>query len=148
MTVIDSEDIVTRVNPYVGPRPLRTGEDLPARELEVRDLTDLLIAERIALLHAPSGAGKTSLIQAGVIPLLERDGKLLSEKPFRSIGPLRVNSPARDGVTARNPYIHSLAVQLLPGYDEADLAQMSLADVVKEAMPWSATNTPVLILDQ
>ncbi len=148
MTAIDSEDIVTRQNPYVGPRPLRTGEDLPAREQEVRDVTDLLIAERIALLHAPSGAGKTSLIQAGVIPLLEREGRLLSERPFRSIGPLRVKTPARAGVKVPNRYIHSLAVELLPGRDEAELAEMSLAEVVEAAMPWSAANTPVLILDQ
>lgn len=148
MTTIDSEEMVIRANPYVGPRPLRHGEDLPARDHEVRDLTDLLIAERIALLHAPSGAGKTSLIQAGVIPLLEREGKFLSEKPFRCVGPLRVNSPARADVKPPNRYLHSLALELLPDRDEAELARMSLAQVVDEAMPWTRTNTPVLILDQ
>jgi hypothetical protein len=148
MTAIDSEDIVTRANPYVGPRPLRAGEDLPAREQEVRELTDLLIAERITLLHAPSGAGKTSLIQAGVIPLLEREGKFFGEKPFRCVGPLRVKTPARPDLEVHNRYVHSLALELLPGRDEAEIAQMSLSEVVEAAMPWSATNTPVLILDQ
>lgn len=44
-------------NPYVGPRAFRVGENLPARAREQRELTDLVIAERIVLLHAPSGAG-------------------------------------------------------------------------------------------
>jgi guanylate kinase len=29
-----------------------------------------LIAERIELLHSPSGAGKSSLVQAGLLPRL------------------------------------------------------------------------------
>jgi hypothetical protein len=59
-----------RQNPYVGPRAFETGETLYGRERELRQLESLLIAERLVLLHAPSGAGKTSLIQAGLIPNL------------------------------------------------------------------------------
>ena len=61
-------------NPYVGPRSFRRGDALYGRDREIADLLDLLIAERIVLLHSPSGAGKTSLIQAGLIPLLEEEG--------------------------------------------------------------------------
>ena len=59
-----------RPNPYVGPRAFQTGEKLYGRDREVRELLDLLIAERIVLLFSPSGAGKSSLIQAGLAPLL------------------------------------------------------------------------------
>src|SRR5262245_30805097 len=59
-------------NPFVGPRPFEAGERLYGRDHEVRKLLDLLLAERIVLLHSPSGAGKTSLIQAALIPALER----------------------------------------------------------------------------
>jgi len=59
-------------NPYVGPRSFATGERLYGRARESRDLTALLVAERIVLLHSPSGAGKTSLIQAALIPRLRR----------------------------------------------------------------------------
>jgi hypothetical protein len=51
-------------SPYVGPRPFETGEKLYGRGREVNDLPGLLIAERIVLLHSPSGAGKTSLVEA------------------------------------------------------------------------------------
>ncbi|MEF8722785.1 MAG: hypothetical protein V5B30_09380 [Candidatus Accumulibacter delftensis] len=54
-------------NPYVGPRAFRPDETLYGRDNESRALLDLLIAERIVLLYSPSGAGKTSLIQAKVI---------------------------------------------------------------------------------
>ncbi len=64
----------TRPNPYVGPRAFQTGEKIYGRDREVRELLDLLIAERIVLLHSPSGAGKSSLVQAGLIPALEGEG--------------------------------------------------------------------------
>ena len=60
-------------NPYVGPRSFQTGEALYGRDREIRDLLGLLIAERIVLLHSPSGAGKTSLVQAALIPRLEAE---------------------------------------------------------------------------
>ena len=60
-------------NPYVGPRSFETGDALYGRDREVGQLASLLIAERIVLLHSPSGAGKTSLIQAGLLPRLADD---------------------------------------------------------------------------
>ena len=63
-----------RPNPYVGPRPFQYGEPLFGRDREAMELLDLLIAERIVLLYSPSGAGKTSLMQAALIPELEKEG--------------------------------------------------------------------------
>ena len=63
----------TAGNPYVGPRSFGRHEALYGRERESADLVDLLVAERVVLLHSPSGAGKTSLINARLIPLLEDD---------------------------------------------------------------------------
>ncbi|HEX7180799.1 MAG TPA: hypothetical protein VF756_03085, partial [Thermoanaerobaculia bacterium] len=53
-------------NPYVGPRPFELGERLWGRDEETAGLYYLLSAERIVLLHSPSGAGKSSLVQAGL----------------------------------------------------------------------------------
>jgi WD40 repeat protein len=77
-------EINPRPNPYVGPRSFLTGEKFYGRDVEVRQLLDLIIAERIILLHSPSGAGKSSLVQAGLIPGLEQEG-------FLVLPPVRVN---------------------------------------------------------
>ena len=61
-------------NPYVGPRPSRPASPSTAATARSRELLDLLIAERIVLLYSPSGAGKTSLIHAGLIPRLRGGG--------------------------------------------------------------------------
>lgn len=60
-------------NPFVGPRPIQQGEPLHGRNTEVRELYHRLQARRIVVLHSPSGAGKSSLVSAGLIPLLHRD---------------------------------------------------------------------------
>lgn len=64
----------TRPNPYVGPRAFDTGEKLYGRDRETRELLDHLIAERVVVVYSPSGAGKTSLIRAGLIPGLREEG--------------------------------------------------------------------------
>jgi len=134
-------------NPYVGPRAFRRGEQLPAREQEIYELTDLLIAERVVLLHAPSGAGKTSLVQAGVVPMLERDS-MLPGKPFRPSKPLRVKTPPPSGRSVRNRYIYSVALDLLPDRDPLELESLTLPEVVEAATQPSAEHIPVLVFDQ
>lgn len=61
-------------NPYVGPRSFVAGETLYGRDREAAELRDLLIAERIVLLYSPSGAGKTSLLQAKLLPAMAAAG--------------------------------------------------------------------------
>ena len=60
-----------RSNPYVGPRSIRYGEPIYGRAREIHELRDAIVAERIVLLYSPSGAGKTSLLEAGLRPELE-----------------------------------------------------------------------------
>jgi MoxR-like ATPase len=69
-------------NPFVGPRPIQQGEPLYGRDAEVRELFNLLQARRIVVLHSPSGAGKSSLVQAGLIPRLV-EGRFDVWKPIR-----------------------------------------------------------------
>jgi len=57
-------------NLFVGPRPISAEEKIFGRNEEIRRLTHLFLAERIVLLHSPSGAGKSSLIAAGFLPEL------------------------------------------------------------------------------
>ncbi len=72
-------------NPFVGPKPLQASDRLFARDVELRNLSDLLVAERVVLLYSPSGAGKTSLIQAGLLR------RLRGQEEFRVLPVMRVN---------------------------------------------------------
>ncbi len=95
-------------NPYVGPRSFQTGEKMYGRDTEVRRLLDLLIAERIMVLHSPSGAGKSSLIQAGLIPRLETEG-------FHIFPTVRINLDLPSGCRDRadcNRYAFSALMSL------------------------------------
>ena len=72
-------------NPFVGPVPLDVGEKLHGRRRETEELSDLLVSKRIVLLLSPSGAGKTSLIRAGLVPRL-RDAYEMEALPVIRLG--------------------------------------------------------------
>lgn len=137
-----------RHNPWVGPREFGRGDKLPNRERQARALTDRIVADRVVLLHSPSGAGKTSLIEAAVV-------KLLADEGFVATPRLRVNQPPQEGADY-NPYIHSLVTYLLsePNGPEPP-TEMSLKEAVQR---WRAIQSgsgetdddllTVLIIDQ
>ena len=60
--------------PYAGPRPFRRAEAprFFGRQREARDVSSLWLGNRVTVLHGPVAVGKTSLLQAGVLPLLSR----------------------------------------------------------------------------
>jgi len=62
--------------PYVGPRPFERQDKkiFFGRDREINELLSLVFAHRTLLLYAQSGSGKTSLINAGLIPALEKEG--------------------------------------------------------------------------
>ena len=82
----------SKVNPYVGPRPFEPGENdrFFGRIRESRDLYALVLANNTTLLYAPSGAGKTSLLNASLIPTLSNRLDVLP--------PVRVFRALRQGV--------------------------------------------------
>jgi WD40 repeat protein len=137
--------------PYVGPRAFRRGEPFYGREREIEELAHLLIAERIILLYSPSGAGKTSLIHAGLIPRLER-------KKFLVLPSMRVTYEPPPGVTLpaeSNRYILSLLLSLdqqLPSEQQRpieDLATLSLLDYLEQIDHTNRKHPDlVLIFDQ
>ncbi|MCA1693976.1 MAG: ATP-binding protein, partial [Actinobacteria bacterium] len=72
MSTIDGDEAKggTMANPFPGPRPFAESEDwlFFGRDRELSDLVALLFAQRAVLLHGPSGGGKSSLVNAGLIP--------------------------------------------------------------------------------
>src|SRR5262245_65449729 len=89
-------------NPYPGPRPFRSGEKLYGRDREITQLFYLLSAERIVVLHSPSGAGKSSLLNAGLVPRLRQER-------FDVWPTIRLSQPAADG---RNRFVNSMTYSL------------------------------------
>ena len=93
-------------NPYVGPRPFTKDEKdrFFGRDQEASQLIPLVIAERLVLFYSQSGAGKSSLINARLIPGLEqRNFKVLTG---------RVSGQAAETVNADNIYIYNLLLGL------------------------------------
>ena len=94
-------------NPYVGPRPFEPSEAawFFGRDDEAEEVLTLLMAERIVLLFSPSGAGKTSLIQARLLRQLTAQG-------FDVLPTLRVGAdPAAAPRYSPNRYVESVAVR-------------------------------------
>jgi tetratricopeptide (TPR) repeat protein len=73
-------------NPYVGPRPFeeRHQRRFFGRDWETNELVSLVVAHPAVLLYAQSGAGKTSLINAKLVPLL-RDEEGLQVMPMAQV---------------------------------------------------------------
>ncbi|WP_297631271.1 nSTAND1 domain-containing NTPase [Caldilinea sp.] len=136
-------------NPYIGPRPF---EDNPrerrlffGRERESADLLSLAMAERLVLFYAPSGAGKSSLINARLLDGLRNEG-------FGVLGKARVggNLPGSVRVDAiNNIYIFNL-LRDLEGerVDLERLASWRLPDYLKTRFPPTEAPDRVLIIDQ
>jgi len=119
-------------NPYVGPKPFEN-QRLFGRDREIAEIGYLLTSERIVLLYAASGAGKSSLVQAGLIPKLK--------DRFDIWGPTRVNQEPPKGVG--NRYIWSTVAGLARRSDIAK--DIKLGNYVKERR---GKANPLIIFDQ
>ena len=134
-------------NPFVGPRPIEKGQPIFGRDLEIAQLYDLLYAERIVLLYSPSGAGKSSLVQAGLIPRLAQQ--------FDVWKPVRVNLQPQSDMGGVNRYVRSCNLGFEAGVpkrlqrEESYLSSLTLSDYVagRPQRP-SAPKNMVLIFDQ
>jgi WD40 repeat protein len=111
---MNTTTVISRPIPYVGPRPYRKGETIYGRERETSELLDLLIAERIILLYSPSGAGKSSLLNAAILPKMAEQG-------FQIFPIIRVNLEPPTGVELGpdfNRYVYSCVQSLEEGLPE------------------------------
>ncbi len=108
-------------NPYVGPRTFQPHEGhlFFGRELEAETLTALVASERLVLLYAQSGAGKSSLINTRLMAGLAAKG-------FEVLPVARVSGEAPT-FTVPNLYLYNLLVSLdRAGRNPQRLAGLSL----------------------
>ena len=132
-------------NPYIGPRSYETRDKelFFGREYETRELCSRIIAHSIVLCYSQSGAGKTSLINAGVIPRLEEEG-------FDILPVARVSGQIPeelDPKEIKNIYVFN---SLLNWSDKQTwtqaLSSNSLNDFLKDRKKLDDTNAPQLII--
>jgi WD40 repeat protein len=120
--------------PYVGPNPIRNKETFYGRDRETAELIIRLKANHTVLLYSPSGAGKTSLIHAGLIPGL-------AGQDYCILPTIRLNRQPEPGQlpneASQNRYLLSALISLDEGLAEHDQAELSelaaanLADYLK-----------------
>lgn len=126
---------------YGGSGIRQTSHKLDGRDRDLRDLLDLLVAERIVLCYAPASAGKCSFLHEGLLEALRREG--LSPLPV-----VRVGLPREVLLPAANRYLLSAKLSLegfgaetghAGQYTQAleKLAAMSLTQYLDQR-PWSA----------
>ncbi len=126
------EGALAQNNPYAGPRPFEIGETLFGREREVAALRYMLTSERIVLLYSPSGAGKSSLINAGLLPQLANR--------FDIWGPARLNLLPPDGNW--NRYVWSTIAAL---EKSETLPEMTLTEYAAQR---PREGNPLILFDQ
>ena len=119
------------MQPYVGPRSFQRKDNaiFYGRDKEARDLLSLIIANNVVLVYSPSGAGKTSLINAKLIPLLEKEGfEVLPIARVTSMTNLQIN-PEK----IHNIYIFNSLMKWFEGkYEVEKLVKMSMVDFLNE----------------
>jgi tetratricopeptide (TPR) repeat protein len=116
MTATDPTD-----RPYVGLRPYGR-DDRPlfhGRDLESREIATLWRAAGLTVLYGASGVGKTSLLNAGVLPRI--DAMQADVLPVVRISP---HAPIEGG----NPYVMALLSAWAPDAGPSALAGTSITD--------------------
>lgn len=118
-------------NPYVGPRPFEAEEQslFFGRVQETEALSALLVAHPVVLLYAQSGAGKTSLLNAHLIPRLrEEEYQVYPVARVSGVLPPDVDADAVPNLSVYNVLLSWMA----PEDDPRRLVPMSLREFLSE----------------
>lgn len=116
-------------HPYVGLRPFRT-EDADrffGRATESHDVAALWQANRLTVVYGSSGVGKTSLLRAGVIPLLD-------PRSVEILPPGRISHSSAFPLAAlleHNPYTFALLTSWSPHEPAASLSGLAVPDFLR-----------------
>ena len=101
--------------PYVGARPFRRDAEEQklffGREHETENIISLIYSHKIVLIYAQSGAGKTSIFNASIVPALEARGLQVLPLTRVGIGSRETDSNHANSIVDRgsslevNPYV-------------------------------------------
>jgi WD40 repeat protein len=133
--------------PYPGPVPFQRKDQslFFGREHEADELVSLITAHPVVLLYSQSGAGKTSLLNAGLIPLLET-------LEFKVVGPARVRGQIPEGFDYKraNPYLYNALHTI--NEDSRVSKESTLNDYLQATLPTDSKGqllqSSVVVFDQ
>ena len=127
-------------NPYVGPRPFEQIESkyFFGRDEETKILSGLVVSHQLSLFYAQSGAGKSSLLRAGLLPRLTRKTRVGADEnaylyqtmhvlPIVTVG--RGVPPSTVG-GIKNVYAFSALLTLFPDADPNKLGGQTLVEAL------------------
>jgi hypothetical protein len=160
--IIDVAD--ESLEPYVGPRSFRRDiEDqlrFFGRDAETEEIVSLITSHRLVLIYAQSGAGKTSIFNAQVIPTLESYGfEVLPMTRVQitttSLIPKAFSANESDSSLSQieNIYIYNALQSLRQDIDFESLKNLSLFEFLDRYFPISKGESgdhrpQILIFDQ
>ena len=130
---------------YPGLKPFDRNQSavFHGRQEDAQRLTNLIVRERLVVLFAKSGIGKTSMLQAGVAPQLEdQDFIPIFLRVDKTDAPL---AASLGEVLSKSPQVgHRDTTGLRPGQPQTLWEQMKRLEFDLDGLP----ATPVLIFDQ
>ncbi len=130
-------------NPYPGPRPFKTEEAIlfQGREKESTDLRDLVLSYQAVVFYSKSGSGKSSLVNAALIPALKEEG-------FEVLQVARVGGkvpPNIDGASIANIFSFNLLSSCLGSVKDSSIP---VDAKLSSYCPGSSGKSRLLIIDQ
>ncbi|GAA4573696.1 nSTAND1 domain-containing NTPase [Planotetraspora kaengkrachanensis] len=138
-------------DPYVGLRPfLREDSHLFfGRDRERHELSDLWQANRLTILHGASGVGKSSLIHAGVLPLLDPNKTDVLPVGRLSRGMTVPTAVLPDG---GNPHVFALLSSWAPFTPPTQIAGITITEFLRRSPaktdPYGDPLLTMLVIDQ
>jgi YVTN family beta-propeller protein len=133
------------IEPFIGPHPFRRGKEdqlrFFGRDAEIDEIVTLIASHRIVLIYAQSGAGKTSIFNAGVIPSLESEG--FEVLPMARVQVTSTTSPTsptennNNNISSQieNVYIYNALLSLHPDIDPKSTLDLALFEFLDKYFP-------------
>ncbi|MFI7688765.1 tetratricopeptide repeat protein [Nonomuraea sp. NPDC049655] len=132
--------------PYVGTRPYARADDarFVGRETEAAEVAARWRADPITIVHGPRGVGKSSLIAAGVLPLL--DSYSADVLPIGRVS-RRSSVPAALAGGGRNSFVLALLSSWAPHEAPTHLSGLTISAFLRTRPPrLDASGAPVPIM--
>ena len=115
--------------PYIGPRPFQRADQrwFAGRKPESDVVADFWQSNSLTVLDGPAASGKTSLVQAGAIPLVATSRAEVLPPASVSAG---ATFPAA-ALPGQNPYSHALLRSWTPGESPSRLAGLTIGEFIE-----------------